>query len=77
MRTNWIVWFDDKDMEIHDKIEDVRRAKGMTKKGFILYAIANMIPELAPDILDYLMKRPRSRIAKSIREDIEDVANAD
>jgi hypothetical protein len=71
----WTIWYTDEDRALFDRIDQVRRAKGMTKKGFVLYGIANNNPELAAEIVDYLMKKPRSKNRKAVGKDIEDVAN--
>jgi hypothetical protein len=43
----------------------------MTRKAFILYAVANMIPDLAQPIVDFLMERPKTKDSRAVQEDIE------
>lgn len=76
-RTNWQILFSDEEAGLEQRIDQARRAKGMTKKGFFLYGVANMVPELATEIVDHLMAKPHSKTAKIVKEDIEDVANSD
>lgn len=59
----------------HDLLEAIHlayKSKGMTQKGFLLYAIANFVPELAPQIIDVLTKQRFSKNTKRIKKDIED-----
>lgn len=76
-RRVWTIWYTSDDDWLFDKIDQARRAKAMTQKGFLLYAIANMEPDLAADIVEYLMKKKRSKNTPVIAKDLENAANTD
>lgn len=61
--------FDEHEHELFDLIEKARIMKGMTKKGFFLYAVANFIPELSTPIVKTLTSKPHSKNTKAIVED--------
>lgn len=55
-----------REQPLFDKIDTVRRARGMSRKGFIMHGIANMCPELTEEIVSYLISSdsaPRDRVA--------------
>lgn len=58
--------------QLLDRIEEARQLKGMSKKGFFLYGIANLVPPLAQEIVSYLTAKPYSADRKVVTEDIKD-----
>lgn len=71
----YTVYFNQDEMDLYEKIEEARQLKGMSKKGFFLYGIANLVPELAPDIIRHLTKRPYSKNTAAVAKDINDATN--
>jgi hypothetical protein len=68
----YTVYFNEDELELLEKIDDARILKGMSKKGFFLYGIANLVPELAPDIIRHLTKRPYSKNTAAVIKDAHD-----
>lgn len=52
-----VIRFRENDMHIFNRLEEVRTAKGMTRKGFVMHALANTYPELTEEIVAWLMGR--------------------
>lgn len=76
-RPSWQLIFNPAEEAIVEKIDQVRKAKGMTKKGLFFYSAANLFPELATEIVDMLMTKPHSKTTKLVKKDIENEANRD
>lgn len=73
--TPYVVWFDaenPEEMSLMRKLEEARKIKGMTRKGFVLYGVANLVPELAPVIMDVLLNKPRSGNRKAVLKDVDE-----
>lgn len=73
----YAVYFTEDEYPLLEQIEQARQLKGMTKKGFFLYGIANLVPELAPAIIQHLTKRPYSMNADAVVKDANDAINTE
>jgi hypothetical protein len=71
------VFFDEIDWPLLEKIEEARQLKGMTKKGFFLYGIANLVPEIAPEIIQSLTKKPYSKNTSAVVADVAEATKED
>lgn len=69
---SWGLWYKPEEQQLMDLIDDHRKVKGMTRKAFILYAIANMIPDLAEPIVEHLLARPKTKDAQAIHRTAEE-----
>lgn len=71
------IFFTAEEFELYEKIEEARMLKGMSKKGFFLYGIATLVPEIAPEIILALIARPYGRNTKAVKKDIQNELNSD
>lgn len=55
--------FHPSDSKVYTAIETVRKGRGMTRKGFVMHAIANTYPELTEPVVNWLMRSKTNRKA--------------
>lgn len=63
-RIPYQVFFSPEEQHIFDALETARKVKGMTRKSFVMIAAANMVPEIAPTIVDHMATKQRTQLRK-------------
>ena len=68
-RQRYDIKFGEGEEEVYKAVELARLGRGMTRKGFIMHAIANTYPELSELIVSWLM-RYKNANRKAAKEDL-------
>lgn len=55
------IQFSPEEQELYDAIEQARITHGLTRKGMILYALANQYPELTETIVRSMLQKGKRR----------------